>query len=93
MEAFLTFILFLFLFFWLVTRFGPILLAWWLKRKFGGYAGDKRGYYEDENKYKEGDTIIDNISKPQNKVVDKNMGEYVDFEETKEDNKEKSDQI
>jgi len=93
MEAFLTFILFLFLFFWLVTRFGPILLAWWLKRKFGSFNGNGRGFPADENKYKEGDTIIDNISKPQNKVVDKNMGEYVDFEETEEDKKDKSKEI
>ena len=90
MEAFLTFILFLFLFFWLITRFGPLLLAWWLKRRFGSFSGNSSGYSAEENKYKEGDTIIDNISKPQNKVVDKNMGEYVDFQETNEDNKDKS---
>ena len=93
MEAFLTFILVLFLFFWLVTRFGPMLLAWWLKRRFGSFNGDGRGFSSDENKYKEGDTIIDNISKPQNKVVDKDMGEYVDFEEEKEDKKDNPKEI
>lgn len=93
MEAFLTFIVILFLVFWLISRFGPLIFAWWIKRTFGKFAGDNRGYTSDDDKYKEGETIINNNSRAQNKVVDKNVGEYIDFQETKEDKKEEPKDI
>lgn len=86
MEGFLTFILIVFLFFWLVARFGPLLLAWWIKRKVSKFAGQGRGFSAENEKYKEGETII-NTPTHQNKVVDKNVGEYVDYEEAKDDTK------
>lgn len=84
MEAFLTFIVFLFLFFWLVGRFGPLLLAWWIKRKVNKFAGQGRGFSAEEGDYKEGETFVKN-NKSQTKIVDKNIGEYVDYEETKDE--------
>ena len=90
MEAFFTFIIIIILFFWVVARFGPLLLGWWIKRKFGKIAGEEKSYTSNGENYKEGETIINSNTSNQNKVVDKNIGEYVDFEETKEDKKEKS---
>lgn len=87
MEAFLTFIIVLFLFFWLIARFGPLLLGWWIKKKVSRFAEQNRRYTEKEENYKEGETIINN-STSQNKVVDKNVGEYVDYEETKDEGKQ-----
>ena len=93
MEAFFTFIIILVLFFWLVARFGPLLLGWWIKRKFGKFAGEDKRYSAPEESYKEGETIINSNTGSQNKVVDKNVGEYVDFEETKEDKKDNPKEI
>ncbi len=89
MEGFLTFIIILFLFFWLVARFGPLLLAWWIKKKVGKFAKENRMYSQGDENYREGETIINNSNTSQNKVVDRNVGEYVDYEETKEETKEK----
>lgn len=90
MGAFLTFIVILFLFFWLTARFGPLLLAWWIKRKVSKFAEESRGYSAGDEKFKEGETIINNGSRPQSKVVDKNVGEYIDYEETKEETKDEA---
>ncbi|MEZ7883857.1 MAG: DUF4834 family protein [Bacteroidales bacterium] len=89
MELFLTIIFCIILFFWLLGRFGPLLLAWWLKRRIekiagkGGFYG-ANGFYQQQNNepHKEGETYVENMGE-QKKVVDKNVGEYVDFEETK----------
>ncbi|MFA5849607.1 MAG: hypothetical protein WC833_06970 [Bacteroidales bacterium] len=90
MEGFLTFIIILFLFFWLIARFGPLLLAWWIKKKVGKFTQENRMYPQGEENYREGETILKNSNSSQNKVVDRNIGEYVDYEETKEETKEKN---
>ncbi len=84
MEAFLTVIVFLFLFFWLIGRFVPLLLAWWVKRKLEKFAGQGRGGQTVDGDYKEGETFVKN-NRAQTKIVDKNIGEYVDYEETKDE--------
>ncbi|MEN6619066.1 MAG: hypothetical protein ABFC28_06165 [Rikenellaceae bacterium] len=89
MGAFFTFIFILILVFWLVARFGPLLLGWWIKRKVNKFAGQGKGYSAGDERYREGETIV-NSTKLQEKVVDKNVGEYVDFEETKEDTKDQT---
>jgi hypothetical protein len=87
MGGFFTFVIILFLLFWLIGRFGPILLAWWIKRNIGKFSGNRGNYPANEN-YKEGETIINNNIRKESKIVDKNIGEYVEFEETKEETKE-----
>ena len=80
MEAILTALLFFFLFIWLSGRLMPRLLAWYLKRKMGidhkGGAERSRGWRKDN----EGEIEI-KYSEPREKVIDKNIGEYIDFEE------------
>ncbi len=82
MEGFITFLLFFCLFIWLMGRLFPILLAWFIKRKVqkGGFNGGAFGSNGFEKKKEEGKVIISDIPK-QEKVIDKEIGEYVDFEE------------
>lgn len=99
MEGFITFLFFTVLFFWLMKRLFPLLLAWFIKRKMkqggpngGGFAGSNGfgfwstgfGNMAGENagseKKEEGKVVITDIPK-QEKVIDKEIGEYVDFEE------------
>lgn len=87
MEGFITFLLFFFLFMWLLKWLFPLLLAWWLKRKmnngsFGsGMFGGNAGYtQQQQQKKEEGKVTITQVPK-QEKVIDKEIGEYVDFEE------------
>ena len=88
MEAFITFLFFLVLFGWVMGKLFPIILAWFIKRKLkkgqmnGGFTGfgwqpQQEPYQE---KKQEGKVIISDIPK-QDKVIDKEIGEYVDFEE------------
>ena len=77
MEGFLTFILFFVLIVWLIGKFFPLMLAWLIKRKFGKIGRDQQRYArEQESRYKEGDVIVEI------KIVDNNIGEYIDYEET-----------
>lgn len=91
MEGFITFLLFFFLFMWLLKRLFPLLLTWWIKRKvsngsFGGgvFGGTPFGKGEDfsqeQQKRDEGKVTITQVPK-QEKVIDKEVGEYIDFEE------------
>lgn len=83
MEGFLTFILVFILIVWLIGRFFPFLLAWWIKRKFGKISREQNIYKNREQpRYKEGDVIVE-IEKEEKKIVDNNVGEYIDYEETK----------
>lgn len=83
MEGFLTFILVFILIIWLIGRFFPLLLAWWIKRKFGKISREQRRYTNrQQSHYKEGDVIVD-TEKKEKKIVDNNVGEYIDYEETK----------
>ncbi|MEA5005089.1 MAG: hypothetical protein VB022_01630 [Rikenellaceae bacterium] len=74
MEVFLTVILILVLLFWLAGRVFPLLLGLWIKRKvnkFNNLNNQSTSPGEQQSK---------------NKIVDKNVGEYVDFVETKDEN-------
>ncbi|MEN8187388.1 MAG: DUF4834 family protein [Bacteroidota bacterium] len=44
---------------------------------------EQQGYQESEDKIKEGETVIDKKPRP-NKESNKNVGEYVDYEEVDE---------
>lgn len=88
MEGFITFLFFFVIFMWAMGKLFPLLLAWFIKRKMKGFAGywsniSRSGndpYGEKEQKKQEGKVVISDIPK-QEKVIDKEIGEYVDFEE------------
>ncbi|MFA6770205.1 MAG: hypothetical protein WCR71_03435 [Bacteroidales bacterium] len=83
MEGFLTFVLVFILIVWLIGRFFPLLLAWWIRRKFGKINRDQKRYSkQQQSRYKEGDVIVE-IEREEKKIVDNNVGEYIDYEETK----------
>ena len=88
---------FLVLFGWIIGKLFPIILAWVIKRKIKqgnmnggftgfswnsgqGFSGFGQQYQQQEHKKQEGKVIISDIPK-QEKVIDKEVGEYVDFEE------------
>jgi len=74
MEMFLTILLIIVLFFWIAGRLFPMLLSLWIKRKFGKF-----------NDLNDNPTPRE-TQQPKNKIVDPNVGEYVDFVETKDEN-------
>lgn len=92
MEGFITFLFFLVLFMWAMGKLFPLLLAWFIKRKmkkgemngFWSYMGQQQNpsdeSYGAQQKKQEGKVIISDIPR-QEKVIDKEVGEYVDFEE------------
>ncbi|PKO97369.1 MAG: hypothetical protein CVU12_01230 [Bacteroidetes bacterium HGW-Bacteroidetes-7] len=80
MEGFITFVFIFILIVWAISRVVPLLLAWWLRRKFRDIAAGQQHYHKNTTA-SEGDVIIDE-EKREPKVVDKNVGEYIDFEET-----------
>ena len=91
MEGFITFLFFSVLFMWAMGKLFPLLLAWFIKRKMkkGGMNGfwsnmGQQNYrdesYAAQQKKQEGKVIISDIPK-QEKVIDKEVGAYVDFEE------------
>lgn len=87
MEGFITFILFFALFVWVMKRLFPLLLAWLIKRRLqkggtngGGFAGPGGFGFSQQQKKEEGKVVITDIPKKE-KVIDKEIGEYVDFEE------------
>ncbi|NCB18749.1 MAG: DUF4834 family protein [Bacteroidia bacterium] len=84
MEGFLTFVIVFVVIIWIARRLFPFLLIRWVRKKMGGAAdpfqratGQSRG-----ERFKEGDVIIES-GKSEKKIVDDNIGEYIDFEETK----------
>lgn len=92
MEGFITFLFFLCLFVLVMRKLFPLLLTWFIKKKIkdgtfvnGGFYGQGFGAGQqpprsDYGKDEEGKVIISDIPK-QDKVIDKGVGEYVDFEE------------
>jgi hypothetical protein len=91
MEGFLTFLLVFFLIIWLLVRFAPYLLKWWIQKRIKRYGEgfNSNNYYgkgdfnRDNSKgYEEGDVYIKQRPSEE-KIVDKEVGEYVDYEETK----------
>lgn len=59
----------------------PFLLAIWVKKKFGVF-GDDSAANSNRKQGKEGEVYIDHIE-TQEKIVDKDVGEYIDFQEEK----------
>lgn len=84
MEVFITVIIVVFLFFWVLSRLLPFLIAFWVKKKMGqfGHFGNSTPNDPEAERRREGDVFINNPGSKE-KVVDKNVGEYVDFEEKK----------
>ncbi|MCK9628104.1 MAG: DUF4834 family protein [Bacteroidales bacterium] len=74
MEMFLTVLLILVILFWLAGRVFPLLLGLWIKRKVDKF-----------NNFNNQPTSSDE-QHSKNKIVDKSVGEYVDFVETKDEN-------
>lgn len=74
----LTILLIFFLLFWIMVRFGPKILLAIIKRK--------SNKANKEAKRKEGEVFVsgDGPQRPE-KIVEKNVGEYVDYEHIKED--------
>lgn len=99
MEFILTFLLFIFIFGWVLSRLFPLILSWYLKRKmrngggtFGGFNSTSfgnmyTGHGDSEaevrrSKEQEGKVTVTTMEQKE-KVIEKDMGEYVDFEEEK----------
>ena len=77
MEMFLTVVLILVILFWLAGRVFPLLLGLWIKRKVEKF-NNLNNYNNQPTSSEEQQT--------KNKIVDKSVGEYVDFVETKDEN-------
>ncbi|OJV21464.1 MAG: hypothetical protein BGO30_01825 [Bacteroidetes bacterium 41-46] len=87
MEGFITFIFISALAIFILSRVLPYLLAWWVRRRLSKMSGGRNPYGEDfgtrSNKVREeGETIVSDDVK-RDKIVDSDVGEYVDFEESK----------
>ncbi len=84
MEGFLTFVFVVIILVWLMARFFPLILAWWVKRRIEKMNDGMRDFSRERqrNSHKEGDVIVD-VEKKDKKIVDDSVGEYVDYEETK----------
>ena len=78
MDVFITIILVIILIVWLLGRSLPRILVWALNRKVKKMSG----YTQGEEEYSEGNVIVE--QRREEKIVDDTIGEYVDFEETKD---------
>lgn len=85
MEFFLTLIIIFIVVFWLLGKFLPRLLVWYIGKKFGAGTAHTQGFNRDGNEEpagKEGDVTVSKIEE-RGKVIEKEMGEYIDYEEEK----------
>ena len=75
-------LLIIFLLGWLLIKLSPWLLVRWVNKKSGasGVRGGRRYDARDE-----GDVYVSREDKRDDKLVDRDMGEYVDYEELNED--------
>ena len=78
---FITILLILFLIVWLLGRFLPRILVWALNRRMRKIEREN-GYAQASSNYKEGEVTVQ--QKREEKIMDDTIGEYIDFEETKE---------
>ena len=78
---FITILLILFLIVWLLGRFLPRILVWALNRRMRKIEREN-GYAQANSNYKEGEVTVQ--QKREEKIMDDTIGEYIDFEETKE---------
>ncbi len=77
MEGFITFVVAFMLIMWAIIRFAPLLLAWWLRRKFRDIEQKETQFWQSGKSQN-----TQGQQHTQKKVVDKSVGEYIDFEET-----------
>jgi hypothetical protein len=82
MEMFLTIIIIFVLFVWLMGKFFPLILQWYVKRKIKKMGGANYGYGVDpkQAKKKEGEVTVTGAQNKE-KVIKDDVGEYIDFEE------------
>ena len=80
--TFFAVLLIIFLLGWLLVKLSPWMLVRWVNKKSGttGARGGRRYDAGDE-----GDVYISRKDKRDDKLVDRDMGEYVDYEELDED--------
>ncbi len=98
--GFLSFIFITIMVFYLLGWVGKILLRWWLVRKqrefadqFGqdqgsAYAGDRRQDGADDARKKEGEVRVEQ-AQATSKKVNRNVGDYVEYEEVQDAEQEK----
>jgi hypothetical protein len=82
MDVFISIILIGFLVLWLMVRFLPRILVWALNRKMRKMAENMNDCNRGKEEYSEGNVVVE--QRREEKIVDDTIGEYVDFEETKE---------
>lgn len=84
MEGFISFLFITVIIFWLIGRIAPFLLRWWIKKKLGNFAdpGAHRAAQDNRVNEEDGTIVSDNVKR--DKIVDDSVGEYVDYEESKE---------
>ncbi|MDX9782014.1 MAG: hypothetical protein RBT35_03415 [Bacteroidales bacterium] len=87
MEGFITFLFFTVLIIYLLVRFLPLLLTWWVRRKLSKFTGNSDAFanrgQRDGNKIREEDGTIVSDDVKRDKIVDSDIGEYVEYEESK----------
>ncbi|MBP6364765.1 hypothetical protein SDC9_18207 [bioreactor metagenome] len=87
MEGFITFIFIAALIIFILSRVAPLLLAWWVRKKISNLSGGQDPFREadknDGRKISEVDGTIISDQVERDKIVDSDVGEYVDFEESK----------
>ena len=81
MDIFITILIVLFLLGWLLAKMLPRILVWAFNRSMKKMAENARNYAENAENT-EGEVIIKKSR--EEKIVDDTIGEYIDFEETKE---------
>lgn len=83
MGVLLTIILIFFILGWVLRRLLPIILVRWVNKKMGNSSSSPRSASRPD-----GDVYVskDNTNKGE-KMVEKDMGEYVDFETIKQEGK------
>ena len=82
----LEFILSLLIIFWLVCAIGKFLFRRWLRSKQRQFE-EKFNYqkqYQEDYRRQDGDVTINGTPANANKRINDNVGEYVDFEDVKE---------
>ena len=67
---------------WLLARLSPYLLVRWMKKNTSAPGAGRRSEQREE-----GDVFISRKEQREDKVVDRDMGEYVDYEELDENGK------
>jgi len=70
-----------------LVRFLPLLLTWWVRRKLSKFAGNSDAFankgHKGGKKIREEDGTIVSDDVRRDKIVDSDIGEYVDYEESK----------